>query len=39
LLQLEKIKAVVYDNGKVIITELTKKQKEILEAFNAVPNI
>jgi len=39
LLQLEKIKAIVYDNRKVIIMELTKKQKEILGALNAVLNI
>lgn len=37
LLQLEKSKAVVMENGQVIYSELTKKQKQILEPFDAVP--
>jgi transposase len=37
ILQLEKMKAVVTDNGQVFYTEMTKKQRELLETFNAVP--
>ena len=37
MLQLEKIKAVVTDNGQVFYSEITKKQRELLELFNAVP--
>jgi transposase len=34
LLELEKIKKVELQNGEVIVTELTKKQKEIIEKMN-----
>jgi transposase len=37
ILQLEKIKAVVTDNGQIFYSEITKKQRELLELFNAVP--
>ena len=37
MLQLEKIKAVVTDNGQVFYSEITKKQRELLELFDAVP--
>jgi len=37
MLQLEKIKAVVTDHGQVFISEITKKQRELLELFDAVP--
>ena len=37
MLQLEKSKAIVFDNGQVIYSELTKKQKELLVPFDAVP--
>ncbi len=37
MLQLEKIKAVVTEDGKVFYSEITKKQRELLELFNAVP--
>lgn len=37
ILQLEKIKAVVTDEGKVFYSEITKKQRELLELFHAVP--
>jgi len=37
MLQLEKIKAVVMDNGQVFYSEITKKQRELLNVFNAVP--
>jgi transposase len=39
ILQLEKMKAVVLDNGQVIYSEITKKQREILEPFDAVPKL
>jgi hypothetical protein len=34
LLGLEKIKKVELQNREVIVTELTRKQKEIMEIFN-----
>ncbi len=34
LLELEKIRKVELQNGKVIVTELTRKQKEIMEKLN-----
>jgi len=37
MLQLEKFKAIVFDNGQVIYSEMTKKQKELLQPFDAVP--
>jgi len=37
MLQLEKYKAIVFDNGQVIYSELTKKHRELLAAFDAVP--
>lgn len=37
MLQLEKHKAIVFDNGQVIYSELTKKHKELLTPFDAVP--
>jgi len=37
MLQLEKNKAIVFDNGQVIYSELTKKHKELLAPFDAVP--
>lgn len=37
LIQLEKLKAVVLDNGQIIYSEITKKQKQLLEPFDAVP--
>lgn len=37
MLQLEKIKAVVNEDGKVFYPEITKKQRELLELFHAVP--
>ncbi|MBP6979158.1 MAG: hypothetical protein PHD61_06760 [Bacteroidales bacterium] len=37
MLQLEKIKAVVTEDGKVFYPEITKKQRELLELFHAVP--
>jgi transposase len=37
MLQLEKIKAVVTENGQVFYSEITKKQRELLELFDAVP--
>lgn len=39
ILHLEKMKAVVMDNGQIIYSELTKKQKELLEPFDAVPKL
>ncbi len=37
MLQLEKINAVVTEDGKVLYPEITKQQRELLELFNAVP--
>jgi hypothetical protein len=37
MLQLEKIKAVVTEDGKVFYSKITKKQRELLELFHAVP--
>ncbi|MBP6977086.1 MAG: hypothetical protein PHD61_00730 [Bacteroidales bacterium] len=37
MLQLEKIKAIVTEDGKVFYSEVTKKQRELLELFHAVP--
>jgi transposase len=37
MLQLEKIKAIITEDGKVFYSEITKKQRELLELFNAVP--
>jgi len=34
LLELEKIRKVELQNGEVIVTELTRKQKEIMEKLN-----
>ena len=34
LLQLEKIRKVELQNGEIIVTELTRKQKEIMEKLN-----
>jgi hypothetical protein len=34
LLQLEKIRTVELQNGEIIVTELTRKQKEIMEKLN-----
>jgi chitinase len=37
IIQLEKLKAIAMDNDQIIISELTKKQKELLQPFNIVP--
>jgi transposase len=37
MIQLEKLKAIQLENDQIIITELTKKQKELLQPFNIVP--
>ena len=34
LLELEKIRKIELQNGEVIVTELTRKQKEIIEKMN-----
>ncbi|HOW15904.1 MAG TPA: IS1634 family transposase, partial [Methanosarcina sp.] len=34
LLELEKIRKIELQNGEVIVTELTRKQKEIMEKLN-----
>ena len=34
LLELEKIRKVELQNGEVMVTELTRKQKEIMEKLN-----
>jgi hypothetical protein len=34
LLQLEKLKKITLADGTVIVTEMTKKQREILQALN-----
>jgi len=34
---LEKLKAIVLEDGQIIYSELTKKQKELLQPFDAVP--
>jgi hypothetical protein len=34
LLELEKIRKIKLQNGEVIVTELTRKQKEIIEKMN-----
>jgi len=34
LLELEKIRKIKLQNGKVIVTELTRKQKDIMEKLN-----
>jgi transposase len=34
LLELEKIRKIELQNGKVIVTELTRKQKQIVEKLN-----
>ncbi|AKB45344.1 hypothetical protein [Methanosarcina vacuolata] len=34
VLELEKIRKVELQNGEVIVTELTRKQKEIMEKLN-----
>jgi transposase len=39
MLQLEKSKAIVFENGQVIYSEFTKKQKELMLAFDAVPKL
>jgi len=35
---LEKLKAIVMEDGQIIYSELTKKQKELLQSFDAVPD-
>ncbi len=37
MLLLEKTKAVITEYGKVFYSEITKKQRELLELFHAVP--
>jgi transposase len=37
MIQLEKAKAIVMENDQIIFSELTKKQKELLQPFNIVP--
>jgi len=37
VIQLEKLKAIVLEDGQIIYSELTKKQKELLQPFDAVP--
>jgi len=37
VIQLEKLKAIVMEDGQIIYSELTKKQKELLQPFDAVP--
>ena len=37
VIQLEKLKAIVMEDGQIIYSELTKKQKELLKPFDAVP--
>jgi transposase len=39
MLQLEKMKAVILDNGQVMYSEITKKQRDLLAPFDAVPKI
>jgi len=39
MITLEKFKAIILDNGKVIFNELTKNQRLLLEAFDAVPKL
>ena len=34
LLELEKIRNIELQNGEIIVTELTRKQKEIMEKLN-----
>ena len=37
VIQFEKLKAIVLEDGQIIYSELTKKQKELLQPFDAVP--
>jgi len=38
VIQFEKLKAIVMEDGQIIYSELTKKQKELLQSFDAVPD-
>lgn len=38
ILELQKLKAIVYPDNEIIFNEITKKQQELLKIFNAVPN-
>ena len=37
MITLEKLKAIILDNGQVIFNEISKNQRVLLEAFDAVP--
>ncbi len=37
ILELQKLKIICFSDGNTMVAELTKKQKELLDAFNAVP--
>jgi hypothetical protein len=37
ILELQKLKAIVYENEEIIFNEITKKQTDLLNLFAAVP--
>ena len=38
ILELQKLKGIIYPEKEIIYNEITKKQQELLKIFNAVPN-